>query len=98
MAAEAVEDVLDSLSNTGGVIGVVVCDHNGIPARDTFQELDRGLAINYAQAAASIAREALPLVAKDGGLSSIRVRTQTVELFIKANERYLLVVVQDPSV
>ncbi len=96
-AAEAVNEKLDTLSTTAGVVGVVVCDANGIPIRDTFPDIDRSQALQYAQMANGLVQEAWEVVKDEGGVASLRVRTKTYELLIRANERYRIVVVQDPG-
>jgi predicted regulator of Ras-like GTPase activity (Roadblock/LC7/MglB family) len=97
MSADKIEDILDGLSSTAGVIGVVICDVNGIPIRDTFAALDRSQAIAYANTAALLVRDTLPIVKEDGGLTTLRVRTSTVEFLVRVSPQYLIVIVQDPQ-
>ena len=100
MAAESIEETLDMLANSSGVLGVVLCTTEGIPIRDTFPDLDRSEAIRYAAIAASLCRDAkevAELSKEGGGFAGLRVRTRSVELHVKASAEYLLVVVQDPQ-
>lgn len=131
MSSSTLEDHLDSLSTTEGVIGVVICDATGNPIRDTFPDVDRSVAVKYAQVAAQLARDAYPVgylmsataaaVASKEGTSptspdseapqefgygakppsepvvSLRVRSRTVEFFIKIHPKYSIIVVQDPG-
>jgi len=97
--AEIVEDILDALSATGGVVGLVVCTYDGIPIRDTFAELDRSIAVTYASFAADLVSTSKPLFKNtegDGGdLESIRVKTAMHDVVIRSNGKYLVVVVYD---
>ena len=95
--AEVIESIMEQLTFTSGVLGVVICNSEGIPIRDSFSDMDRSQAINYAAMAADLVKGAEKIVAKDGGLDTLRVRTTQVEVFVKASPQYLLVVVQDPT-
>jgi predicted regulator of Ras-like GTPase activity (Roadblock/LC7/MglB family) len=99
MASEQIENLLDSLANANGVLGVVLCTYGGLPIRDTFPDLDRTQAIQYATMAATLARDAKEVaeLQNAGGLVSLRVRTRNIELHVKASAEYLLVVIQDPQ-
>jgi predicted regulator of Ras-like GTPase activity (Roadblock/LC7/MglB family) len=94
---DAVEEILDALSVSPGVLGVVVCTKDGTPIRDTFAEIDRAVAIKYANIAAALIRDcaALPLETGDSVLS-LRVRASTCEIYIRADEKHLLIVLHDP--
>ena len=96
-AAEAIENVIEQITFSPGVLGVVVCNQEGIPIRDSFSDMDRSTATNYALMAADLVKGTEKLVEKDGGLDTLRVRTTHIELFVKASPQYLLVVVQDPE-
>ncbi|KAG5470767.1 hypothetical protein LSCM1_02016 [Leishmania martiniquensis] len=63
MSAEQIEGVIEHLTYTKGVLGVVVCTSEGEPIRDSFQCLDRSLAQSYAVMAADLARQAARLFA-----------------------------------
>ncbi|KAH9578750.1 Roadblock/LAMTOR2 domain [Trypanosoma melophagium] len=95
MAAGRVESVLELLTYTKGVSGVVVCNREGDPIRDSFQDLDRSVAVQYADMAANLARDAAPLFAADDSLDLFRVRSRTNEIIIKCHEEFLLVVIQE---
>ncbi|ESS68575.1 hypothetical protein TCDM_13957 [Trypanosoma cruzi Dm28c] len=97
MTAERVESVLELLTYTKGVTGVVVCNRDGQPIRDSFQDLDRKRAVEYADMAAELAREAAPLLYADDTLDSLRVRSRTSEVIIKCHDEFLLVVIQEFS-
>ncbi|KPA84998.1 hypothetical protein ABB37_01431 [Leptomonas pyrrhocoris] len=58
MSREVIEGVIEHLTYTKGVLGVVVCTAAGEPIRDSFQNLDRSLAQSYAAMAADLARQA----------------------------------------
>lgn len=58
MSSEAVEAVVEHITYTKGVLGVVVCTNEGVPIRDSFQQLDRSVAQSYASMAAELARQA----------------------------------------
>uniref|UniRef100_A0A7S1QUT1 Roadblock/LAMTOR2 domain-containing protein n=1 Tax=Neobodo designis TaxID=312471 RepID=A0A7S1QUT1_NEODS len=98
-SAAKVEESLEMLASASGVLGVVVCTRDGVPIRDTFPDLDRTQAIQYASMAAVLAKDAHELASLEsgGGLAGLRVRTRSIELHVKANAQYLLVVVQDPQ-
>lgn len=105
MASE-IDDYLESLTTTVGVLGVVVNDAaTGNPIRDTFAEVDRTIAMRYGQIGTQLLRDAREIGTLDkyhgggeeAGVAALRIRTKTVELFIKANSRYQIVVVQDPT-
>ena len=87
------------LASASGVLGVVVCTRDGTPIRDTFPDLDRTQAIQYATMAAVLAKDAHSVASLEngGGLAGLRMRTRTIEVHVKANEKYLLVVIQDPQ-
>ncbi|ESL11901.1 hypothetical protein TRSC58_00340 [Trypanosoma rangeli SC58] len=93
--AERVESVLELLTYTKGVAGVIVCNRDGEPIRDSFQDLDRTKAVEYADMAAELAREAAPLLHADDTLDSLRVRSRTNEVIIKCHDEFLLVVIQE---
>ncbi|CAM71120.1 conserved hypothetical protein [Leishmania infantum JPCM5] len=61
MSAEQIEGVIERITYTKGVLGVVVCTSEGTPIRDSFQNLDRSLAQSYAAMAADLARQAAML-------------------------------------
>ncbi|KAG5471185.1 hypothetical protein CUR178_02496 [Leishmania enriettii] len=63
MSAEQIEGVIEHITYTKGVLGVVVCTSEGEPIRDSFQSLDRSLAQSYAAMAADLARQAASLFA-----------------------------------
>lgn len=63
MSAEKIEGVIERITYTKGVLGVVVCTSEGAPIRDSFQNLDRSLAQSYAAMAADLARQAAVLFA-----------------------------------
>ncbi|KPI85877.1 none [Leptomonas seymouri] len=58
MSSEQIEGVIEHITYTKGVLGVVVCTTEGEPIRDSFQNLDRSLAQSYAVMAADLARQA----------------------------------------
>ena len=95
--AEIVEDILDALSATGGVVGIVISTYDGIPIRDTFAELDRSVAVTYAAFAADLLSTSKPLFSteSDGPMESIRVKTAMHEIVIRTNGKYLVTVVYD---
>lgn len=72
--ASRIEAVMEHLTYTKGVLGVVLCTTEGVPIRDSFQHLDRSIALNYAELAANLARQAallyLPVVDEDEEPSS----------------------------
>lgn len=96
---EKIESIIEVLTFTKGVVGVVVCNREGIPIRDSFPEVDRSRAIAHAAAAAELTRTAVLLCkAVDGTMmDSIRIRTVHTEFIIKGNEEFLLCVVQEPQ-
>eukprot|EP00796_Vickermania_ingenoplastis_P002029 gene2029-1219_t len=58
MAASRIEAVMEHLTYTKGVVGVVLCTMDGVPIRDSFQHLDRSTALTYTEMASSLARTA----------------------------------------
>ena len=97
MSGEKIESIIEQITYTKGVVGVVVCTTSGIPIRDSFQDVDRSQAMAYAELGSELARSAEMATKADGGLDMLRVRTSTNEVLIKANKDYLLVVVQEFS-
>ncbi|CAJ1034525.1 putative Roadblock/LC7 domain containing protein [Leishmania utingensis] len=61
MSTEKIEGFIEHITYTKGVLGVVVCTSEGLPIRDSFQNLDRSLAQSYAAMAADLARQAAML-------------------------------------
>lgn len=53
-----IESVMEHLTYTKGVVGVVLCTMDGVPIRDSFQNLDRSMALRYTEMASSLARQA----------------------------------------
>ena len=95
MAAK-VEELVESVAFIKGVIGVVVCDAEGTPIRDTFPGVDRSQAIAHAQKAAELVQDAVAIAKLEGStLDTLRIRTMGIEWLIKVSNEYLLVVVQD---
>ena len=99
MAATRIEGSLEQLTYTKGVVGLVVATRDGVPIRDTFQDMDRSLAIAYAAMAADVVGTATPLykIKGEGDVEMIRIRTRTNEVIIKCNAKYLIAIVQEPS-
>ncbi|KAH8604873.1 Roadblock LC7 domain [Trypanosoma vivax] len=95
MASERVESVLEHITYTKGVVGVVVCNNEGEPIRDSFQDLDRSRAVAYSRLAADLARDAAMLFTADETLDTLRVRSRNNEIIIKSHEDLLLVVIQE---
>lgn len=56
--SNTIESIVEHLTYIKGVVGVVVCTLDGVPIRDTFQQLDRTTALTYAELGASLARQA----------------------------------------
>lgn len=94
-----IEGVLDAISFTKGVIGVVVCTRSGVPIRDTFKGDDRSQAATYAQMGSALVADATAACAAtaNGAVVSLRVRSRHVEVFVRCDAKYLLVVVQDTN-
>ncbi|CBH18739.1 Roadblock/LC7 domain containing protein, putative [Trypanosoma equiperdum] len=95
MTSERVESVLELITYTKGVAGAVVCNRNGEPIRDSFQDLDRNRAVAYSNMAADLARDAALLFSADESLDAVRVRSLNNEIIIKCHEEFLLVVIQE---
>jgi predicted regulator of Ras-like GTPase activity (Roadblock/LC7/MglB family) len=97
-ASSKIEAIIEHMTFTKGVIGVVVCNSAGVPIRDSFQEVDRSRAIAYAELAAELARSAEAVcMVSNTTLDCLRIRTMLTEVIIKSNGEYLLVVLQEPS-
>lgn len=58
MANARIEAVMEHLTYTKGVVGVVLCNMDGVPLRDSFQNLDRTVALQYTEMASALARQA----------------------------------------
>lgn len=58
MANSRIEAVMEHLTYTKGVVGVVLCNIDGVPLRDSFQNLDRTVALQYTEMASALARQA----------------------------------------
>ncbi len=94
-SSEKIESIIEQITYTKGVVGVVVCTTSGVPIRDSFQDVDRSQAMAYAELGSELARAAELVTKRDGGLDMLRVRTAANEVLIKANKEYLIVVVQE---
>jgi len=58
MANARIEAVMEHLTYTKGVVGVVLCNLDGVPLRDSFQNFDRTVALQYTEMASALARQA----------------------------------------
>ncbi|EPY24496.1 hypothetical protein STCU_07151 [Strigomonas culicis] len=83
MASEKIEAVLEHVTYTKGVLGVVVCSREGEPIRDTFQSLDRSRATSLARMAAELARQAALILALEG--ESVITTTTTMSVTTTAS-------------
>jgi predicted regulator of Ras-like GTPase activity (Roadblock/LC7/MglB family) len=93
-----IESILENITFSPGVLGVVVCNSSGIPIRDSFQDVDRSRAIALSEVASELVRGAQQVCNLSGSpLDCLRVRSASQEIIIKSNGAYLLVVIQEPS-
>jgi len=98
-----IEAVIEHLTYTKGVVGVVVCTTDGVAIRDSFQQLDRSTALTYTEMASSLVRTAITLFAPDGksstedSLELMRVRSRVNEIVITRQDEFIVVVVQEPG-
>jgi predicted regulator of Ras-like GTPase activity (Roadblock/LC7/MglB family) len=97
-SSSKIESILENITFSPGVQGVVVCDRDGIPIRDSFQDVDRSRAIALAEAASELIRGAQQVCALSGSaVDCLRIRSTSQEILVKSNGKYLLVVIQEPS-
>ncbi|CCW68433.1 unnamed protein product [Phytomonas sp. Hart1] len=61
MEDESIESIVEQLTYTKGVVGVFVCTADGVPIRDSFQNLDRSVAMAYVEMASECCRRASAL-------------------------------------
>lgn len=93
-----IEGILETITFSPGVLGVVVCNSDGIPIRDSFQDVDRSRAIALAEIASELVRGAQQVCKLSGStLDCLRVRGTSQEILVKSNGTYMLVVIQEPS-
>ena len=97
MASSRIEASLEQLTYTRGVVGIVVCNTDGIPIRDTFQDMQRQEPLAYASFAADLVKNAAPVSTRLGELQSIRVRTSNNEVIVRTNGKYIVCIVQEPD-
>lgn len=84
MARSRIEAVMEHLTYTKGVLGVVLCNLDGVPIRDSFQNLDRTVALQYTEMASALARQAVLLyqqVQEDPSEVAKRGRSQSQRMF-----------------
>ena len=72
----------------------------GIPIRDTFEEADRLLTIQYAALITQMVAKSKAAVREldnTNDLSFLRIRSKKHEILVAPDRDYILLVIQDPS-
>lgn len=89
MASSRIEAVMEHLTYTKGVVGVVLCNLEGVPISDSFQNLDRTVALQYTEMASALARQAAFLfhpVEEDSTERAKRTSQKSQRLLIEMEE------------
>ncbi len=72
---------------------------SGIPIRDTFEDNDRLLTIQYAALITQMvskSRSAIKELDNTNDLSFLRIRSKKHEILVAPDRDYILIVIQDP--
>eukprot|EP00996_Jenningsia_fusiforme_P006030 NODE_7185_length_499_cov_10.077778_g6746_i0.p1 GENE.NODE_7185_length_499_cov_10.077778_g6746_i0~~NODE_7185_length_499_cov_10.077778_g6746_i0.p1 ORF type:complete len:101 (-),score=16.28 NODE_7185_length_499_cov_10.077778_g6746_i0:117-419(-) len=94
-----IEDIVKRINMHKGVKGLIIVNSEGIPIRDTFDEHDRLLTIQYAALITQMtskARAAIKELDSSNDLSFMRIRSKKHEILVAPDRDYILIVIQDP--
>eukprot|EP01012_Entosiphon_sulcatum_P049192 TRINITY_DN6778_c0_g1_i1.p2 TRINITY_DN6778_c0_g1~~TRINITY_DN6778_c0_g1_i1.p2 ORF type:complete len:108 (-),score=18.32 TRINITY_DN6778_c0_g1_i1:36-359(-) len=98
----AIEDYIERVGHFTGVKGLIICNHDGLPLRDTFGTEAKLLTIRHAALISQVVRQARAAVTQlDAAdqLSFLRIRTRNHEILVALDVgTYILIVIQDPTV
>lgn len=100
MADSNIEELIKSVTNHVGVKGFVIVNNEGIPIRHSFDDNDRGLAIQYSatmQFLAMKAKAAIKQHDSTNDLVFLRLRSHKHEVLVAPERDYILIVIQEPS-
>eukprot|EP00906_Rhabdomonas_costata_P024879 RCo035682 len=94
-----IEDIVKRINSHKGVKGLIIVNSEGIPIRDTFDEHDRLLTIQYTALITQMvakARMAIKELDNTNDLSFLRIRSRKHEILVAPDKDYILIVIQDP--
>eukprot|EP01012_Entosiphon_sulcatum_P059854 TRINITY_DN84484_c0_g1_i1.p1 TRINITY_DN84484_c0_g1~~TRINITY_DN84484_c0_g1_i1.p1 ORF type:complete len:101 (-),score=24.31 TRINITY_DN84484_c0_g1_i1:20-322(-) len=95
-----IEDVVKRITAHKGVKGLIIINSEGIPIRDSFDEHDRLLTIQYAALLTQMvakARAAIRELDATNDLTFLRIRSRKHEILVAPDKDYILIVIQDPT-
>eukprot|EP01006_Ploeotia_vitrea_P060261 TRINITY_DN75591_c0_g1_i1.p1 TRINITY_DN75591_c0_g1~~TRINITY_DN75591_c0_g1_i1.p1 ORF type:complete len:108 (-),score=12.63 TRINITY_DN75591_c0_g1_i1:158-460(-) len=95
-----IEDIVKRINTHKGVKGLIIVNAEGIPIRDSFDEQDRLLTIQYAALISQMvqkARAAVKELDNTNDLVFLRIRSKKHEILVAPDKDYILIVIQDPS-
>jgi dynein light chain roadblock-type len=95
-----IEDIVKRIHSHKGMKGLIIVNSEGIPIRDTFDEADRLLTIQYAALITQMAtksRAAIKELDSTNDLSFLRIRSKKHEILVAPDRDYILIVIQDPT-
>lgn len=99
MAENNIEELVKQVTSHKGVKGFIIVNHEGIAIRHSFEDNDRGLAIQYAgllQQLAQKAKSAIRELEPTNDLVFIRLRSKKHEILVAPEKDFLLIVIQQP--
>eukprot|EP00667_Euglena_gracilis_P033792 EG_transcript_56254 len=94
-----IEDIVKRINSHRGVKGLIIVNSEGIPIRDTFDDHDRLLTIQYAALITQMvakSRAAVKELDATNDLSFLRIRSRKHEILVAPDRDYILIVIQDP--
>lgn len=95
-----IEELVKRITCHHGVRGFLIINGEGIPIRHSFSEVNRGLAVQHAALFQSLAIKAKHIVQdmdSNNELQVIRLRSKKHEIVVAPDNKYLLVVIQEPE-
>lgn len=95
-----IEELVKRITSHHGVRGFLIINGEGIPIRHSFSEINRGLAVQHAALFQSLAIKVKHIVQEmdsNNELQLIRLRSKKHEIVVAPDNKYLLVVIQEPE-
>ncbi|GKT34317.1 Dynein light chain roadblock-type 1/2 like protein [Aduncisulcus paluster] len=97
--SQEIDEIIKRITSHRGVKGAIVMNSEGIPIRTT---LEKDLATHYAALISHLTHEGCKLVNSTSGgkddLKFLRIRNNKHEIMVAPEGKYVLVVIQEPSV
>lgn len=95
-----IEELVKRITVHHGVRGFLIINGEGIPIRHSFSEASRELAIQHAALFQSLAIKAKHIIQEmdpNNEMQVIRLRSLKHEIVVAPDNKYLLVVIQEPE-